>query len=109
MTSTGANSVQRFRWHDEVGTDLVLTMDSSSCLIEVLVAELELQEIKLEILQQATDPLGLAIGPTVQIYQVKLNCDFLPIAKQSLARCWLPSHLVFPGIRDCYFRVSRET
>lgn len=107
MFSTAADrGVHQQVWHDDHGLELTVTRDATSCLIEVMVPAQELSELTLEILQQAVDQRGLAIGPAICLHRETLTCDYLPMARRSVGRCWLPSHLVFSGLEECYFRIT---
>lgn len=95
----------RETWFDEL-TRLWLTCDDDSCLLEVAVKRVTTPEVvEIEILQQAKDPRGLAIGPSLVIHREPIHCESGPNEGWLSGRCWLPSRFASPHIRNCYFRI----
>ena len=96
----------RETWFDE-GTRLWVTCDTESCLLEVSVKNKKNVElVQVEVLQQAKDSRGLAIGPALVIHRERVRCEVGGSASWLSGRAWLPSRFACPHIRNCYFRIT---
>jgi len=93
-------------WFDQ-HTRLRLTWDDDSCLAELsLQSEQANREIELQILQQAKDPRGLAVGPALILHRESIHCRQEHDPHWLVGRAWLPSRFASPHIRNCYFRIQ---
>ncbi|MEM7784815.1 MAG: hypothetical protein AAF623_15805 [Planctomycetota bacterium] len=117
---TDTESELQSQWYDSDGNQIHLVCDHHGCLIEVVTArpkisfdELSTTEpyqdsknqivsFQLEILQQATDSKGLAIGP---LHVVFLHV-FQATGLDNRHQFWLPSFLSRQKLKSCYFRLS---
>lgn len=94
-------------WFDDQ-TRLWLTCDHDSCLLELAVQrDTESEVIEVEILRQATDPWGLAIGPPLLIHSEHIRCRPGPTPGWLQGQAWLPSRFATPHHRSCYFRIRQ--
>lgn len=96
-------------WFDQ-RTRLWVTCDHDSCLLEVSVKREVAGEsglVEVEILQQAKDPRGLAIGPALVVHRQRIECGAPDPHNWRSGRAWLPSRFANASIFGCYFRVHQ--
>ncbi len=95
----------RLVFHDDTGTNLLLTCDDGSCLVEFATPSAE-KAVRVEVLIQPRDRRGLPDGPPVELHAQCVPLLKLPESRGMLGRCWLPPGLSVVSARNCFFRLT---
>jgi hypothetical protein len=93
-------------WHDRNGNLLTITTDPHSGLVEVQMQDTTIEKVHLEVLQQARDAMGLAIGPTVKVFETQIVLIKHSDNQSSSGRIWLPQQLV-RHFREYFYRLTK--
>lgn len=103
-----ATTTNAFRqaFHDDDGTNLLLTCDDGSCLVEFCMPNERETPVRVELLIQPRDARGLPAGPPVELYSRGVPLYDLPGGRGRLGRFWLPNDLADRVTRHCFFRLT---
>lgn len=96
----------RQSFHDDAGTQLVLTCEDGSCLVEFATPAATEPAVQLELLLLPRDRRGLPDGPPVELHSQCVPLLSLSERRGMLGRCWLPPGLSVEAVRNCFIRLK---
>lgn len=93
-------------WHDDHGTELSLTCDDRSCVVDLTMSEHWGDQVCVEVLQVAKDQRGLPRGSPVTLLRKLLKTSCSPHPQLRVASFALPPGWSQETALRCYFRVQ---